>query len=723
MKTSSPTRSPLLSYPTLAPILLIVLYTLISHLSTFPQRIENLFIDLRFQLRAHLGWDPPAPPKLIIVGIDEPSLAHFGGWPWSRDVHGDFIRLNAAADPAVVSFDIMFTEPRDPEKDAYLAQSAAELKKLITGAMSDLESARAPEENLGPTLPLTHITGDITKVPGSATAVLPIPELRSNSYFGFVNCNPAEDGVRRMLPLVIRLGDKLYPSLVLQTLIVAHGIPIDEIKVQLGQHITFPLAGSIQVIPINHAGEYALNYRDFNRYTSISYVSLIQALTRTYAAGEDWPSELPTIQNAIVLVGQNASGLTDLGPTPLAPSTPLVFVHLTALSNILENDHIRTVPDWLFVALWLTITVITLRLLQGASFTLSIAVPITITLLYALIALLLTKYNFTTIPLSWPIIGFLTAHIGATLIRWRAEQQSKAHLKNIFGAYIPPGVLNELIKDPSKINLGGQRKPVTILFSDIRSFTTISEGADEVALVEQLNEYFEKMVACVNAQNGTLHKYIGDAIMAVWGDVISTSTQNDATAAVRSAIAMRHALAELNQHWQNTGRQALKIGIGLNHGTVLVGNIGATQRKEFTVIGDAVNLASRLEGVTKIFQTDLIISDTVQELLPSTILTRTLALVQVKGKTQPVRIYEVLTDMTDSTHPPHPLTTDWVARYEEALALYYKREFRAAQNLLAQCLETHPQDYCAQGYYHLCEENLRHPPDNSWRGIFVLDSK
>ncbi len=723
MKTSPSAHKPIPSYSTLAPLLLILIFVLISHLSTFPQRIENLFIDLRLQLRAKLGWTPPAPKKLIIVGIDEPSLNHFGGWPWPRDVHGDFIRLLAAADPAVVAFDIMFTEPRDPEKDAYLAQAAGELKKLITGAMSDLESSRDPEENLGLTQPITQVTGDISKVPGSSTGVLPIPALRANSYFGFVNSNPSHDGIRRTLPLVVRMGDHLYPSLVLQTLIVAHEIPIDQIHVHLGRHITFPLAGSIQMIPINEIGEYTLNYRDYDRYTSISYLSLLQALTRTYANGEPWPSEMPTLQNSIILVGQNASGLTDLGPTPLAPMTPLVFVHLTALANILESDHIRTVSPWLIVATWLLITFLTLRLLQKAAFTLSIGLPIFVALLYGFIAVILSKYNLTTLPLFWPIAGFLLAHIGATLIRWRAEQKSKAYLKDIFSSYIAPGVLNELIKDPKNINLGGQRKPVTILFSDIRSFTTISEGADEIALVEQLNEYFEKMVACVNAYGGTLHKYIGDAIMAAWGDVTSTSMHDDATAAVRSALAMRHALVELNEHWKNTGRQPLKIGIGLNHGTVLVGNIGAKQRKEFTVIGDAVNLASRLEGLTKIFRTDLIISDTVHDLLPPTILTRTLAIVQVKGKNHPVRIYEVLADTQDKAHPPHPLSAEWVARYEEALALYYHRKFRAAQSLLAQCLETQPEDYCACGYYELCEENLRHPPDDSWQGVFVIDSK
>jgi adenylate cyclase len=723
MKTSSPERLPIPSYPTLAPLLLILIFTLIYHISSFPQRIENLFMDLRLQLRASLGWTPPAPKKLIIVGIDEPSLTHFGGWPWSRDVHGDFIRLLAAADPAVVAFDIMFTEPRDAEKDAYLAKAASELKKLITGAMSDLESARTAEEDLGLTRPITQITGDISKVQGSSTGVLPIPELRAHSYFGFVNSNPSHDGIRRTLPLVIRMGNHLYPSLVLQALIVAHEIPLNQIHVHLGRHITFPLAGSTQTIPINEIGEYTLNYRDYNRYTSISYISLMEALTRTYAAGEPWPDGLPTLQNAIVLVGQNASGLTDLGPTPLAPMTPLVFVHLTALANILEGDHIVSVSPWLIGAIWLLITVVTLRLLQNAAFALSIGIPIFIALLYGFLAVILSKYNFTTLPVFWPIVGFLLSHIGATLIRWRAEQQSKAHLKNIFGSYIAPGVLNELMKDPANINLGGQRKPVTILFSDIRSFTTISEGADEIALVDQLNEYFEKMVACVNAQGGTLHKYIGDAIMAVWGDVISGSTKKDATAAVRSALAMRHALVELNEYWKSTGRQTLKIGIGLNHGTVLVGNIGATQRKEFTVIGDAVNLASRLEGVTKIFHTDLLISDTVHDLIPPTILTRTLALVQVKGKHHPVRIYEVLTDTEDKIHPPHPLSADWVARYEEGLALFYDRQFRAARNLFAECLETHPNDYCARGYYDLCEENLRHPPDDSWQGVFVLDSK
>ncbi|MCS7064376.1 MAG: adenylate/guanylate cyclase domain-containing protein [Methylacidiphilales bacterium] len=720
MKTSR--LSKLISYHTLTPIILIALYFILNHLSTFPQRIENLFIDWRFQIRAFLGWTPKAPEKLIIVGIDEPSLAHFGGWPWSRDVHGDLIRLLTAAEPAAVAFDILFTEPRDETHDTYLSQAASELKKLITGAMSDLENARTSDTAFGLTQPLTQIVGDINQVHGTPSAILPIHPLREKSYFGFVNSEPDPDGVRRSLPLVVRVGNQLFPSLALQTLIVAHEIPIEQIKVHLGRHISFPLAGTTHFIPIDHQGCYTLNYRDFSRYRSISYLALTQALARTYAQGQPWPTNFPTLQNAILLIGQNAAGLTDIGPTPLAPATPLVFVHLTALANILENDHLNTLPPALVLLIWLLITSLSLYLLRSAPFLLSTLIPTGLILLYILLAIYLTQHNYVTLPLFWPIIGFFLAHFGAFLLRWRAEQKSKAHLKQIFGSYIAPGILQELLKNPDKINLGGQRKPVTILFSDIRSFTSLSEGADEIALVDQLNEYFEKMVACVNAQGGTLHKYIGDAIMAVWGDILSHSPSQDATAAVRSALAMRYALAELNQNWQTNGRPPLKIGIGLNHGTVLVGNIGATQRKEFTVIGDPVNLASRLEGVTKIFHTDIVISESVQALLPDTILTRLLATVQVKGKNEPVRIHEVIADLTTPQHPPYRLP-DWVKTYEEALSYYYRRNFHTAQSLLAQCLQRHPDDYCAQGYYELCTEYLRHPPEPNWQGIFILDTK
>ncbi|NJK92852.1 MAG: DUF309 domain-containing protein [Blastochloris sp.] len=237
--------------------------------------------------------------------------------------------------------------------------------------------------------------------------------------------------------------------------------------------------------------------------------------------------------------------------------------------------------------------------------------------------------------------------------------------------------MNQLLKGEENIKLGGVRKPVTILFSDIRGFTSISEALGEEELVVQLNQYFEQMVECVNRYQGTLHKYIGDAVMAVWGDVVSSSPRDDARNAVRCSLAMREQLALLNQRWKSEGRPPFQIGIGLNHGNVLVGNIGATQRREFTVIGDAVNLASRLEGVTKQFHTDFVVGETVQQFLKGEFLVRSVGVLVVKGKTQPVRAYEVLEAFDN---PKRLWEEHWVSLYEEAFNARLTRDFDKASD-------------------------------------------
>jgi adenylate cyclase len=264
------------------------------------------------------------------------------------------------------------------------------------------------------------------------------------------------------------------------------------------------------------------------------------------------------------------------------------------------------------------------------------------------------------------------------------------------------------------------RQPVTTLFSDIRGFTTFSETVGEVELVFQLNEYFEKMVGCVNRYRGTLHKYIGDAVMAAWGDVIPETPAADAARAVRSALAMRAELILLNEGWAAQNRTQFKIGIGLNHGNVLVGNIGAVQRREFTLIGDAVNVASRLEGVTKEYRTDIAIGESLHDLVHDQFLMRTVGLIQVKGKKQGLRVFEVLDDLQE---PLGLWPADWVARYEQGIQAYLSRQFAEAYAIFETCLQERPNDFCSQLYLERCSVLFHRPPPEDWDGTHIMETK
>ncbi|NJK92773.1 MAG: adenylate/guanylate cyclase domain-containing protein [Blastochloris sp.] len=262
---------------------------------------------------------------------------------------------------------------------------------------------------------------------------------------------------------------------------------------------------------------------------------------------------------------------------------------------------------------------------------------------------------------------------------------------------------------------------MTILFSDIRSFTTMTESMDSVALVQQLNEYFTEMVDCINRYNGTLHKFIGDAIMAVWGDVAYAGSTIDAGQALRAAIDMREALKKLNARWVSEGRPEFHMGIGINHGRVVVGNIGAPQRKEFTVIGDSVNLASRLEGLTKKFGTEIMVGESVYDLTHERFAFRSLARVQVAGKTHPTRILEPLYELGSEHLSPY--STEWLRLFEEAYARFDERRYDVAVRLFEACLNEEPNNMTTLMLLQMSRNFAQEPPPEDWNGAFEFTTK
>jgi len=424
-----------------------------------------------------------------------------------------------------------------------------------------------------------------------------------------------------------------------------------------------------------------------------------------------------------LLVGQVATGLTDLGPTPLQSQSPLVYTHLNVINNVLKNDYIRMAPGPWVVLGWAVFAWATLFDLRRASVVWAITVPVAVVVFYTFFAFAIFWAWSLQIALAWPVLSYGAVTLGAVVLRWRAEQRSKQQIKQLFSRMLSPEVMNHLLDHPTGLNLGGSSRSVTILFSDIRGYTEFSENIDNEELVRQLNNYFERMVGCVQENQGTFHKFIGDAVMSVWGDIaaVSLGTREDAKNAVRSALMMRRKLRELNEERKAAGQIPLRIGIGLNHGEVLVGQIGALSRSEFTVMGDPVNVASRLEGMTKEFRTDLAIGESVQQLLDDTFLLRRLGLIQLKGKTRPTVVYEVLAEKTDLGEAK--MTAEDVARYEEAFDHLLARRFTAAEKGFEACAKNHPEDYCVKRYLEVSREFSAKPPPPDWDGRIVMETK
>jgi adenylate cyclase len=730
-------------YHLLAPLVTLAGVFVIEHISIngfkIGEFLEDQTVNLRFRARAPL--DPPADPRLVLVGIDEQSLRKFGQWPWPRNDLGAFLSdlAKAQVNPHTVAFDIMYTEPSpDPSADQAFANGAALLPSVITGALlidpsgdkssqkSMEESTRVALQNTGLTEPLTQIHGDPTKIRSSTMAALPIPPLREQSFFGFVNDEPSPvDDIRHDIPLVLRVNGQVYPSLALQILCQMLHVDADKVEVNVGRNVILRnSSGKTWTIPMNDQCEYRINYRNNERFfrNSISFGLLSNAL-EDFQKGIPLPAACNPQQKTLV-IGQVSTGLDDLGPTPIEARSPLVYTHLNVINNVIKNDYLTFVPESWVVIGWLALTWVTLLRLKDAPLLEAVLVPLALTFFYVLLSFGIFWRWSLQISLAWPVLSYLVVNFGGVVLRWREEQQGRQQIKQLFSRMLSPEVMNHLLDHPENVKMGGSERAVTVLFSDIRDYTKFSEGLAAVEVVRQLNIYFERMVACVQKSRGTFHKYIGDAIMAAWGDieVASLGPERDAQNAVRSSLMMRGKLRELNEERQADGLMPLRIGIGINHGVgVLVGLIGASSRMEFTVMGDAVNTASRLEGLTKEFHTDLAISESVYELLGDDFLVRRLGLIVLKGKTKPIVVYEVLAEKNDlgqSKLPP-----EFVARYEEAFDHFLARRFVDAEAGFLACHQEYPDDYCVNEYLEASREFLYEPPPPDWDGRIVMKTK
>jgi adenylate cyclase len=301
------------------------------------------------------------------------------------------------------------------------------------------------------------------------------------------------------------------------------------------------------------------------------------------------------------------------------------------------------------------------------------------------------------------------------------ERRERARMRRMFERFVSKNVVKEVVENKESFlhQMGGVRKPVAILMTDLRGFTTLTEGADSAQLVGQLNEYFTEMVDCIFKTNGTVDKFVGDAILAVWGNIHSDGPASDATLAVRTALRMIEELEKLNKDWIGRGRPVFKMGVGINFGEVIFGAIGSEQKAEPTVIGDAVNSASRLEGLTKEYGLDLLIGESVAELVGESFHLQLVDFVRMKGKTHAIRVYAVLGEKPKALDA---VTEAYLGKHAEALALYESGTFNEACSRFREALEIKPDDPVATVYFERCAELAEQPP-GAWDGVYVMKTK
>jgi adenylate cyclase len=431
-------------------------------------------------------------------------------------------------------------------------------------------------------------------------------------------------------------------------------------------------------------------------------------------------------KNKIVMIGSSAQIQHDVFDTPMSPETPGPVLHLNAIATALDHEFLYETPLVLrFVTVGLFGGLVWLLLALVRRALLNMVLLAGISGAYLGLARLAYDHWGLFLIVVPTLTAFLLSGIFGLAFDFTLERLEKLRTRRTLERYVSKNLVKEILENPSGFysSLLGARKPVTVLFSDLVGFTTLSEKADPAALVKQLNRYLSSMVPMVFDNGGTLDKFIGDAIMAVWGNVTSHGVSDDAKAAVRAALGMRHEMRKLNSAWQSEGVIPLAFGVGINQGEAVVGNIGSYaphERLDPTVIGDAVNLASRLEGLTRIYGVDILLGATVAEYVHDEFYLRSVARAQVKGKTAPVDIFALIGARNEDIDPEF---LKWLETYEEAILKFRSRDFKQAKILFSRFLEFYPDDFLAKMYLDRALEYEKAPPDHAWNAVEVFEKK
>ncbi|MBA4396529.1 MAG: adenylate/guanylate cyclase domain-containing protein [Syntrophus sp. (in: bacteria)] len=716
----------------------------------FLRFMELKALDLRMVSRGKLA----SGGETVIVAVDEKSLSELGRWPWPRTVMARLLDQLKAHGAKVVGFDVIFSEPDENAGIKTIAELSREiermgladarLKKLLDkkrgAADTDTELARSIERAKNVTLgyffhisekEVGHLTpeqihagaadiansryqmiqaakktdeGMFVRAYSAVTNIRALIDAAENS--GYFNAFPDSDGVIRWAPLVIKFQEDYYSSLPISMLLQYLEWPMLSLKI--ADFGVESVSLNDLVIPTDESGRLLINFMGPAR--TFPHYSIADILN-----GRLSPD---LFKDKIVLVGATATGIYDMRVTPLSAVYPGVEIHANVIDNILHQN-------FLIHSGWTKFIDICLIILLG--FIVGLAIPRAsaawgVLLILVLLAVFIganayvfSRYNIW-LNLIYPVLTIMTIYLAITVYRYITEEREKKKIRGAFQYYLTASVINEMLKDPTKLKLGGDKKDLSVLFSDIRGFTTISEKLTPEELVHLLNEYLTAMTDIVFKYDGLLDKYMGDAIMAVYGAPLDQPDHR--LRACRTALDMLDALKELQKKWSDEGRPVLNIGVGVNSGDMVVGNMGSQMRFDYTVMGDSVNLGSRLEGINKEYGTNIIISEYTYAGVKDVLTCRELDSVRVKGKKLPVKIYELLCEKKDAE--PHGA---FLRCFEAGLEKYKQARWDEAISVFRQALEIRPADPPSELYIKRCEDLKKDPPPLPWDGVFTMTKK
>ncbi len=605
------------------------------------------------------------PSHVTIAAIDERSLAQLGRWPWSRATHARLTERLDKLGARVIAYDVFFPERESARADAQFARTLAASGKAVLGTVFLLAQAEARHIGAGVLDESKRAIEPqaIGEVRGSAGAdavsavqephgvIVNIPQLEKAAlHTGHVNVLPDTDGVVRRAPLVLRYGGRYYPSFDVQVARAYLGSA--KLALDVAEYGISGVSLGERQVPLDEEGRLLVRYR--GREGSFDTVSIADIL--------EGKADPALLSGRVVLVGNTAQGIGDMRVTPYGAVFPGVEVRANIIENLLEGDFLQR-PEWMKVVDVAALALIGLLLIWllprlgvtgGGLLALGVAGG------YLALADFLFVTQGLWLNVVYPSLLAALLFVSTALVFYFFAFSEKRYLKLAFQHYVPPAVVEDIVADAGKLRLGGEKRELTVLFSDIRGFTTLSEAMAPEALVKLMNQYFTVMTDKVFEHRGSLDKYIGDAIMAIFGAPVAD--EKHPAHACRAALGMIEALAGLQEGWQRDGLPRIDIGVGINTGPVIVGNMGSASRFNYTVVGDAVNVASRVETLNKTYGTNILLSEyTYEQVKGEFSNVREIDQVQVRGRAQPLRLYELI--------PPGKFAMiDWMPEFGAAYA-------------------------------------------------------
>lgn len=606
-----------------------------------------------------------ANKDIVIIAIDDKSISAIGRFPWDRGVYSKLINKLTADDskPASLGVDISFLEKSNDEADKQLANSIKNIGNVTLSAESSMN-------------------GQI---------LLPLDIFKNNAQIGIANTQADSDGVTRFANLkTISTDGQTYDS-----------FAYDAAKVYLknsGRSDAF-LTG----LP-NRFPEMRINYIGGpNSYKTYSFVDVLNG-----------PVDARVFKNKLVLVGATAPDLHDAQTTPTSGNNPMAGVEIqaNAVQTILDGRFLTQESELMTLVEFFAATIIV-----SAALILLPVVPMTIVLVLSIIGYIvyaILSFDQGVIRnIVYPTIGLLLVGVANIIYKYFSEFRQKRYIRKAFSYYLSESVLSDVLNNPNKLRLGGERKEITVLFSDIAGFTTISERINPELLPRLLNDYLTRMTRIVFKYNGVLDKYIGDAVMAFWGAPIKSP--NHALLACQAALEMYQEVNIIAASWKKLGFE-LDIRIGINTGDMIVGNMGSAQRFDYTLLGDNVNLGSRLEGINKEYGTNIIISEATYLQVMDKIVARRLDTVAVKGKEKGIIIYELIGLRNAS------VDLEFLRKFEEARHLYENGDFPNSLELFKKLSRKHPNDRPTKMYIARLQ-TLPKTKSKNWDGIYRAKEK